>query len=246
VNLTPLLETPFTVTTISPVVVAGTRTVIWVLDHETTSAGTPWKVTTLPPWVSAKPVPLMTTVSPGAPQVGCTSVMDGGSSEGVESGTPPFSQPERAKNAKATIKNHILLMYTPPSKGQKDPGSGQKALSRGSTGLWSDHSSHHVQGSVERIAGLIGHPHDRDVGEEHLNLVTGNLYSPRRRKSKTRPHTQPRKCYNIPRKEGEEEHAKEEHPGALHRYHALCHLRAPSCRVRTPEPRAPGLAHSIP
>jgi len=101
-------------------------------------------------------------------------VMDGGSSEGVESGTPPFSQPERAKNTKATIKNHILPMYTPPSKGQKDPGLGPFALSRGSIGLWSDHSSRHVQGSVERIAGLIGHPHERGVGKEHLNLVTGN------------------------------------------------------------------------
>jgi len=76
--------------------------------------------------------------------------------------------------------------------------------------------------------------------------VMHSLYSPGRQKSKNPTHIRPRKCYNIPRKEGEEEHAGKENSGTLHRYHALCHLRAPSCRMRTPEPTTRSPARSVP
>lgn len=112
VNLTPLLLTPFTVTITSPVMVGGTRTEIWVLDQEVTTASTPLKVTWLEFCVSPKPVPVMMTVSPGTPQLGFASPMNGDA--GAEGGVALFAQPKRRKGTSSPIRKHIFLIeYTP-------------------------------------------------------------------------------------------------------------------------------------
>jgi uncharacterized membrane protein (DUF441 family) len=73
-NVTPLLATPPTVTTTSPVVAPlGTVTVMPVsLQLEAVPLLVPLKVTVLVPWLAPKPVPVMVTVAPTGPETGET------------------------------------------------------------------------------------------------------------------------------------------------------------------------------
>ena len=78
VKLTPLLGTPFTVTTTLPVVApAGTGTLIEVLAQVVGVAVVPLNVTVLVPWLVPKLVPLIVTDTPTAPEVGVRLVMFG-------------------------------------------------------------------------------------------------------------------------------------------------------------------------
>jgi len=120
VNPTPLLLTPFTVTTTSPVVVAGTRTEIWVEDQDVTTAVTPLKVTKLDPCVSPKPAPLMSTVSPGSPQLGLTSLTNGVSGDGV-GGIGRLVQPKRRKGTSSPIRKYLFLIEHTSLKGRERP-----------------------------------------------------------------------------------------------------------------------------
>jgi hypothetical protein len=71
VKLTPLLATPFTVTTTLPVVAAaGTGTLIEVLAQLVGDAVVPLKTTVLVPCVAPKFVPLMVTDTPATAEVG--------------------------------------------------------------------------------------------------------------------------------------------------------------------------------
>ena len=71
VKATPLLARLETVTTTLPVTAAaGTLTVMLVvLQADATPAEAPPKVTVLPPWLAAKPVPVMVICVPIAPEV---------------------------------------------------------------------------------------------------------------------------------------------------------------------------------
>jgi len=71
VKPTPLLATPFTVTTTFPVVAPlGTGTAMLVALQLVGVAAVPLKPTTLVPRVNPKPVPLIVIKAPGAPLVG--------------------------------------------------------------------------------------------------------------------------------------------------------------------------------
>ena len=75
---TPLLATPLTVTTTSPVVApAGTATRMPAALHEIGTPAAPWKVTVLPPCAAPKLTPAMFTSAPTAPEPGVTLVMTG-------------------------------------------------------------------------------------------------------------------------------------------------------------------------
>jgi len=77
-KLTPLLATPFTVTTTLPVVApAGTRTLIDVLAQVVGVADVPWKVTVLVPCDEPKLVPLIVIDTPTAAEAGVRLVMVG-------------------------------------------------------------------------------------------------------------------------------------------------------------------------
>ena len=69
--MTPLLATPFTVTTTGPVVAAdGTEVPIVVTFQLVGVADLPLNETVLEPWLAPKPDPLIATVVPAAPDVG--------------------------------------------------------------------------------------------------------------------------------------------------------------------------------
>lgn len=76
VKLSPLLATALTVTTTLPVVApAGTGTLIEALAQVVGVPGVPLNVTVLVPWEVPKPVPLIVTDVPTAPDVGVRLVM---------------------------------------------------------------------------------------------------------------------------------------------------------------------------
>ena len=78
VKLTPLLATPFTVTTTLPLVApAGTGTLIEVLAQVVGVPGVPLNVTVLVPCDEPKLVPLIVTDTPTAPEVGVRLVILG-------------------------------------------------------------------------------------------------------------------------------------------------------------------------
>ena len=78
VNATPLLATPFTVTTTFPLVAAaGTGTLIVVPFQLFGVAGVPLKVTVLVPCVAPKVVPVIVTTVPAAPESGDRLVITG-------------------------------------------------------------------------------------------------------------------------------------------------------------------------
>jgi hypothetical protein len=78
VNATPLLATPFTVTTMFPLVAAaGTGTLIDEPLQLFGVAGVPLKVTVLVPWVAPKAVPVIVTTVPAAPDTGESLVITG-------------------------------------------------------------------------------------------------------------------------------------------------------------------------
>jgi hypothetical protein len=78
VKLTPLLATPFTVTTMLPVVApAGTGTLMEALAQVVGVAVVPLNVTVLVPWDEPKFVPAIVTDTPTAPEVGVGLVMLG-------------------------------------------------------------------------------------------------------------------------------------------------------------------------
>ena len=77
-KFTPLLATPPTVTTTSPVVAsAGTGTVIELAPQLVAVAVVPLKLTVLEPWLDPKEVPVIVTVAPTAPLIGDRVVMLG-------------------------------------------------------------------------------------------------------------------------------------------------------------------------
>jgi hypothetical protein len=78
VNATPLLFTPLAFTTTLPVVApVGTVTLIDVALQLVIVAGVPLNLTVLVPWVEPKPVPVIVTAAPTAPEVGDKLVMLG-------------------------------------------------------------------------------------------------------------------------------------------------------------------------
>ncbi len=78
VNVTPLLATPFTVTTTLPVEApAGTGTDMLVAPQLVGVAAVPLKVTVLVDWLVPKPVPVTTTGVPTAPEDGDSAVIAG-------------------------------------------------------------------------------------------------------------------------------------------------------------------------
>jgi hypothetical protein len=78
VNATPLLATPFSVTTTLPVVApVGTGTTIFAPAQLVGEPGVPLKVTVLLPWVAPKLVPVTVTDVPTGPVVGDSLVMLG-------------------------------------------------------------------------------------------------------------------------------------------------------------------------
>jgi len=79
VKLKPVLGTPLTVTTMLPVVAAeGTAATIEVaVQLVITVAGTPLKVSVLPPWGDPKFAPVMVTDTPTAADGGDTLVIPG-------------------------------------------------------------------------------------------------------------------------------------------------------------------------
>jgi hypothetical protein len=78
VKFTPLLATPFTVTTTLPLVAPlGTGTTMLVMLQLVGVADTPLKVTVLAPRVAPKPDPLMVTDPPTAPAAGARLVIAG-------------------------------------------------------------------------------------------------------------------------------------------------------------------------
>jgi hypothetical protein len=78
VKLTPLLDSPFTVTTTLPVVApAGTGTLIEALAQVVGVPGVPLKVTVLVPWDVPKLVPAIVTDTPTAAELGVRVVIVG-------------------------------------------------------------------------------------------------------------------------------------------------------------------------
>jgi hypothetical protein len=78
VNVTPLLATPFTVTTTLPVVApVGTGTTIVVAVQPVAVAAVPLNATVLDPWLAPKFVPVIVTEVPTAPDVGFRVVITG-------------------------------------------------------------------------------------------------------------------------------------------------------------------------
>lgn len=78
VKLTPLLVTPFTVTTTNPdVAPTGTGTVMLVAPQLVGVAGTPLNAIVLDPCVAPKLEPLTVTAAPTLPEVGDNAVMAG-------------------------------------------------------------------------------------------------------------------------------------------------------------------------
>jgi hypothetical protein len=74
----PALAPPEVVTTILPVVAPfGTRTVIWVVPQIVGAAVAPLNFTELVPWLKPKPVPVIVTDAPTAPDAGEILVMLG-------------------------------------------------------------------------------------------------------------------------------------------------------------------------
>lgn len=79
VKFAPLLESPFTVTTMFPVVAPeGTVTTILVSLQLEGVADVPFNVTVLEPWVAPNPLPLMVTEAPTAPAAGDRAEIAGG------------------------------------------------------------------------------------------------------------------------------------------------------------------------
>jgi len=78
VKLTPLLATPFTVTTTFPVLApTGTGTTMLVAFQLVGVPALPLNVTVLVPWLVPKPVPVIVTDVPTAPEVGDRLLMTG-------------------------------------------------------------------------------------------------------------------------------------------------------------------------
>ena len=79
VKLTPLLDTPFAVTTTFPVIApAGTAATILVLLQLEGVAEAPLNATALEPCVEPKSVPVMVTTVPTGPEVGEREEIVGG------------------------------------------------------------------------------------------------------------------------------------------------------------------------
>lgn len=70
VNRTPLLAGPFFTTTLPVVAAVGTIATIVVAFQLVAVANTPLNFTVLDPWVFPKPLPIMVTEAPTAPELG--------------------------------------------------------------------------------------------------------------------------------------------------------------------------------
>jgi len=78
VKLTPLLDTPFAVTTTLPVVApVGTDTTMLVSVQLEGAAEVPLNATVLVPWVEPKPEPAIVTDAPAVPELGDRLLMLG-------------------------------------------------------------------------------------------------------------------------------------------------------------------------
>src|SRR5881394_2532376 len=78
VKLTPLLDTPFAVTTTLPVVApVGTDTTMLVSVQLEGAAEVPLNATVLVPWVEPKPEPAIVSDAPAVPELGDRLLMLG-------------------------------------------------------------------------------------------------------------------------------------------------------------------------
>jgi hypothetical protein len=112
VNITPLLDTPPTVTVTFPVVAPlGTATVMLVADQDVGVAVTPLMLTALVPCVGPKFVPVIVMNAFTAPLVGDSAVIVAVGAGGPPPAPPPVSPP----GAGSTTVNVTPLLDTPPT-----------------------------------------------------------------------------------------------------------------------------------